>query len=278
MSGDSAALCFTSPPYLQQRRYISGISDWDQLMEGAFRHPPLTQDAQLFVNLGPIHKNNEEVMYWEHWREWMRSQGWLFRYQLPWDKGFGLPGRFTHFAPAHEYILHFAFEPRQPNKIVRKRPQSIRPLLKAPGLRGVDGESSRRSVNPETSLATHKIPDSVVRIGRSNVHTEHPAAFPPELPKHFALSYSNPDDIIFEPFCGSGSTVIAAERCGRRCYALELEPNYVDMALARILKETKIVPYRFSDAMPFGGHDWLHIPARPPVGAVASNDDLKLAA
>jgi len=44
---------------------------------------------------------------------------------------------------------------------------------------------------------------------------------------------SNPGDDIYEPFSGSGTTIIAAETTGRRCYAIELNPAYVDVAVRR---------------------------------------------
>ena len=47
------------------------------------------------------------------------------------------------------------------------------------------------------------------------------------------LNNSEPNDIIYEPFSGSGTTIIAAESCRRRCYAVELNPEYVDMAIRR---------------------------------------------
>lgn len=47
------------------------------------------------------------------------------------------------------------------------------------------------------------------------------------------LNNSEPNDIIYEPFLGSGTTIIAAESCRRRCYAVELNPEYVDMAVMR---------------------------------------------
>jgi len=40
-------------------------------------------------------------------------------------------------------------------------------------------------------------------------------------------------DSVYDPFCGSGTTIIAAEQTGRRCYAMELSPNYVDVAVRR---------------------------------------------
>jgi len=40
-------------------------------------------------------------------------------------------------------------------------------------------------------------------------------------------------ELIYEPFSGSGTTIIAAEQTGRRCYAMELSPQYVDVAVRR---------------------------------------------
>ena len=68
MQGEQADLCFTSPPYGQQRDYASGgIGDWDRLMQGAFAHLPMSQQGQVLVNLGLIHRDNEVVPYWDDW-------------------------------------------------------------------------------------------------------------------------------------------------------------------------------------------------------------------
>lgn len=47
------------------------------------------------------------------------------------------------------------------------------------------------------------------------------------------LNNSSAGQAIYEPFCGSGTTIIAAETTGRICLALELDPRYVDVALKR---------------------------------------------
>ena len=47
------------------------------------------------------------------------------------------------------------------------------------------------------------------------------------------LDITQPNDIVIDPFLGSGSTLIAAERAGRRCRAIEIEPAYVDVAIRR---------------------------------------------
>jgi len=45
-------------------------------------------------------------------------------------------------------------------------------------------------------------------------------------------------DTVYEPFCGSGTTIIAAEQLGRNCYGMELSPSYCDLAVKRWEKFT----------------------------------------
>lgn len=61
----------------------------------------------------------------------------------------------------------------------------------------------------------------------------HPAEFPIELPSRCIKMHSRPGDIILEPFCGAGTTLIAAEQLGRICYGVEYDPHYCDVILAR---------------------------------------------
>lgn len=81
-----------------------------------------------------------------------------------------------------------------------------------------------------------RIPDNVIRVTRHKargVETEHPAVFPVALPEFVMRAYSGEGDIVYEPFAGSGTTIIAGERIGRRVRAIELAPEYVDVALRR---------------------------------------------
>jgi DNA modification methylase len=47
------------------------------------------------------------------------------------------------------------------------------------------------------------------------------------------LNNSSPGQAIYEPFLGSGTTLIAAQSCGRVCFAIELDPLYIDVAVKR---------------------------------------------
>lgn len=57
---------------------------------------------------------------------------------------------------------------------------------------------------------------------------------------------SRPGDIILDPFLGSGSTMIACERLGRRCFGLELDPRYCDVAVRRWEEYTGLKATRVS--------------------------------
>jgi hypothetical protein len=59
MGGEEADICFTSPPYAQQRDYKTGPQDWDALMRGVFSILPMKHGAQVLVNLGLVHRGGE---------------------------------------------------------------------------------------------------------------------------------------------------------------------------------------------------------------------------
>jgi DNA modification methylase len=63
--------------------------------------------------------------------------------------------------------------------------------------------------------------------------TVHGTQKPVECMRRPILNNSSPGQAIYEPFCGSGTTLIAAETTGRACYAIELDPAYVDVAILR---------------------------------------------
>lgn len=70
------------------------------------------------------------------------------------------------------------------------------------------------------------------------VGNEHPTQKPVEIFARPMRKHTKRGNVCFEPFSGSGSQLIAAEMQGRRCYAIELEPVFVDVAVARWEKFT----------------------------------------
>lgn len=74
---------------------------------------------------------------------------------------------------------------------------------------------------------------TVWEIDRPGASREHPTMKPLEL-VHRAITYSSrPDDVVYDPFGGSGTTLLAAEPLGRRCRMMELDPAYCDVIVDR---------------------------------------------
>jgi DNA modification methylase len=62
-------------------------------------------------------------------------------------------------------------------------------------------------------------------------------------------------DLVLDPFLGSGTAVIAAERSGRRCYGLELDPLYVDTIMRRWQRQTKLEAVNVESGETFNSRD-----------------------
>ena len=250
MAGDTARLCFTSPPYGQQRDYTKGIADWDALMRGVFANLPMAGDGQVLVNLGLIHRNNEVIPYWDGWLAWMRTMGWRRFGWYVWDQGPGMPGDWAgRLSPSFEFVFHFNRQSRKPNKIVPCKHAGQDSHLRADGsstaMRGKDGEVGGWT-HAGQPTQDYRIPDSVIRImrhkGKIGRDIDHPAVFPVALPEHILLAYSDPGDLVFEPFSGSGTTILAAQKTGRQARAIELAPAYTDVAVKRFQQNHPDIP------------------------------------
>jgi hypothetical protein len=70
----------------------------------------------------------------------------------------------------------------------------------------------------------------------------HAAAFPVGLPGWFIKAFTDPGDVVYEPFAGSGSTIIAAEKESRVCVAVEISPAYCDIICRRYQELTGTKP------------------------------------
>ena len=108
-------------------------------------------------------------------------------------------------------------------------------------MRGKDGVL-KDFTNDRASAQPTKIPDAVIRITRHcgglGDAGSHPAVFPIDLVSEILGAFSDAADLAFEPFCGSGTQLIASEKDDRRCYAVEIAPAYCDVAIKRWSKFT----------------------------------------
>ena len=93
-------------------------------------------------------------------------------------------------------------------------------------VKGARPRAERRP--PANATAVWEIPSSII-----DGPQEHPTVKPVELIRRPIEYHTRAGEVIFEPFCGSGTAIIAAELTGRRCFALELSPTYCDCAVRR---------------------------------------------
>ena len=76
-------------------------------------------------------------------------------------------------------------------------------------------------------------PSNVIVCHQSAAGIAHPAQYPVGLPEFFIRAYTDEGDIVFDPFVGSGTTLIAAENTKRRGFGCEISPAYCDVIVQR---------------------------------------------
>jgi DNA modification methylase len=81
--------------------------------------------------------------------------------------------------------------------------------------------------------------------------SEHPTVKPSAMVADAIRDATQPGDRVFDPFLGSGTTLLAAERCDRVCLGVEIEPRFVDLAIRRWQVETGLSAVRLSDGLTF---------------------------
>jgi len=73
----------------------------------------------------------------------------------------------------------------------------------------------------------------MIMSGSKEAKEDHPAQKPVVLAETPIANHLKAGEAVYDPFVGSGTTIIAAERLDRRCYAMELDPRYAQVAIER---------------------------------------------
>lgn len=240
MQGKKAHLVVTSPPYSDQREYGLGSFNWHDLMCGSFDQmiANTTDDCHILINLGVSHKDRKVDMYWLKWLEYCASKQWPLYGWYIWDKLYPKPkNNDGRLVTSHEFLFHFNNKSHPCNKWIEtdeKYQQNTRKHRL--WSREKDGSLSD-ATSPDKFGQAFKVPNSVIPIGLEHsrgIHTEnHPAVYPVALPEFIMQTWSQENDVIYEPFCGSGTTIVAGERLNRAVYACEIDIKYSSVILAR---------------------------------------------
>lgn len=243
--GEKADIVVTSPPYADARDYTQKIPCWDTLLRKAFWNVPDKEKTQLLINLGIIHCKGEWIPYWWNWLQNMREVGWRHYSLYIWDKLKAVPGDFYgRLKPAHELVFHF-------NKVcvpANRTAKATKPgesYNHVNNIRRKNGKGSRGKKSARVS-AEEKVNDSVIRIYPclGNERSGHPAQYPQTFASFLVATWGNDNDTVYDPFCGSGTTMLAAEQNSRRGFGMELAPEYVEIALNRWAEAYPSLPSR----------------------------------
>jgi DNA modification methylase len=213
MGRETARICFTSPPYNIGKLNANGDvgqkyeNDADDRDEGeyadflaAFTSNMLTAARYVLVNLQLLAHNRVALSSYQH-----RFRGQL-KDVLVWVKDTCAPNinRGT-FGSRWEYVYVFASD-------ADARTRCFDVPWQGKHFNVVEGPSAAR----ENEF--------------SDVHR---ATFPSYLPSWFVERLTSPGDLVVDPFCGTGTTLIACEKTGRRCFGMEIDAHYCDVIVAR---------------------------------------------
>ena len=222
MSDDRAAMVFTDPPYnVPIDGHASGL--------GAIHHRPFPMASgemdrpEFTAFLGAAFRNLAEFsidgslhyvcMDWRHIEEVMAGGREVYpelKNVVVWVKD--NPGMGSFYRSGHEFVFVF----KNGRSAHRNNVQ-------------LGGFGRNRS-----NVWRYPGANSFARGGaEGNLLALHPTVKPVALVADAILDCSARGDIVLDAFLGSGTTVIAAERTGRRCYGLELDPAYVDTIVRR---------------------------------------------
>jgi site-specific DNA-methyltransferase (adenine-specific) len=126
----------------------------------------------------------------------------------------------------------FLGKPYEPNAIIKNDVEFILMLRKPGGYRKPTDEQRKASklTKEEYQQWFQQVWNGL--MGESTKH--HPAPFPEELAYRLVRMFSFVGDTVLDPFMGTGTTLLAASRCGRNAIGVEIEPSYVKMARARL--------------------------------------------
>jgi modification methylase len=223
LGGIKPVLCVTSPPYNQNinkfkpsgmqkenTAFVDRMSDSykDDMNEDEY------QKSQIeMINLiGSFMAPNGSIFYNHKIRyrdkkvvtpyEWISKSNYNLRQEIIWDRGGSVTLNAKMFIPCEERIYWIRI-------------------------------GDNFIFNDETEIKSWS---NIWRFGAKN-DVKVSAAFPYELPYRCIIACSNPKDAVFDPYCGSGTTIVAANRSNRVGFGIEISPEYVLVSLKRFERE-----------------------------------------
>lgn len=251
LAGEVAEMVITDPPYnVPIAGHVSGLGKKKHgefaMASGEMSQPEFTGFLRGVFSLltqfsadGSIHV---VFMDWRHQREMIEAADNIYselKNVCVWAKGAG--GMGSLYRSAHEFAYIFK-------------------AGKAPHINNVElGVHGRNRTNVWRYCGV-----SSFGKGRARALEMHPTVKPVAMIADAILDISKRKGLILDPFAGSGTILIAAQRTGRRARAMEIDPGYVDVALRRYWRVTGVEPRLAATGQTFSAVEAERLEAAPP--------------
>ena len=253
LSDNSVALVVTSPPYFAGKAYEEALGeggipstylDYLDMLEAVFAEcvRKLEPGGRIAVNVANLGRKPYRSLSADIVDIFQRKLKLLLRGEVVWQKARGAGGN----------CAWGSFQ-RPGNPVLRDLTERIVIASKGRFDRAIPAaERAKKNLPHQWSLSKDEFmeattdvweisPESATRVG-------HPAPFPVELPERLIHLNTYYDDLVLDPFMGSGTTAIAAMRTRRHFAGYDTEPAYVAAAKDRILVEAVRLDRLRSDA------------------------------
>ena len=245
---NSVDLIFTSPPYADQRKKTYGGIHPDDYVEWFLPKAEqmlrvLKPTGTFVLNIKEKVVNGERSTYVIELILEMRKQGWFWTEEFIWHKKNCYPGKWPNrFRDAWERLLQFnkqkKFNMYQEEVMVLMgdwAKSRLKKLSKTDKKRDESKVGSGFGKNISNWLNREMAyPTNVLHLATECSNKKHSAAFPEGLPEWFIKLFTQVGDTVLDPFMGSGTTNIVANRMHRNSIGIELVPEYYEMVKAQI--------------------------------------------
>ena len=230
----SAHCCITSPPYDSLRTY--GGHSWDFKATAHELYRVMADGGIICWNVGDSVVDGSETLSSMRQALWFKDElGFTVHDTMIWHKpNFANPER-VRYHQVFEYIFILSKgKPRTFNPIKDKLNKYPNGPWGKNTYRLPNGEMAERGYNPASEFGMRGNVWAGNTVGQEDPDgVVHPAMMPRWLARDLILSWSNPGDVVLDPFAGSGTTGMVALELGRKAILIELNPDYVKLAEQR---------------------------------------------
>ena len=183
----------------------------------------------------------------------LQDDGWILRNAIIWNKPNAMPesvtdrlsGRYEHvFLFSKQSRYWFDLDPIREEVIYPKNPVrdvvSPDPVQYAPGMRPQNGRARTGRQRGYVGSDLGRNPGDVWSIPTAPFPGAHFAVFPVALPQRCILAGCKPGGTVLDPFNGSGTTGLAAQRTGRKYIGIDINPDYLNLTLRTRLQNAAL--------------------------------------